>query len=394
MFLHPKHLNMPIKLLNVITRLDRGGAPMVVLDTLNFLNKDKFEIHIATGLVDDSLKNNPKAIDPQLKIIVISQLVRNVSICNDIVALCRLYSLIRKEKYDIVHCHTSKAGFIGRIASKMANVKTVIYSPHGNIFFGYFGSFSTKIFICLEKVAAKFTDKIVTLTERGKEPYLDFNIGKNEQFTHIYNGIDINAFHMKGKIDVLQKKKGLGLLDSHVVGTIVGRLVPVKGHFYLIKSIRIVVNEFPNVRFLFVGDGILMPELKEQAKDLGVLDFIKFLGTRDDVAQILACTDIFLLSSINEGFGIAIIEAMSMKKPVVATNVDGIPEIVDNGKTGILVHPKDPEAFAYAVIKLLRNKELAVSMGIKGYEKAKNEFDILSTVKKTERLYLNKTIKN
>lgn len=374
-------------MLNVITRLDYSGPTTAMLSTIKHLDKKRFDIHIATGLVDESIRSDPDYIDPEIKLIVFSSLVRNISIWKDIVTLIRLYLLIRRQRYDIVHCHTSKAGFIGRVASKMANVKIVIYSPHGNIFFGYFGKLSTGFFIILEKIAAKFTDKIVTLTKRGIEPYINLGIGRNKQFIHIYNGIDVDKFNKRGDINITQKKKELGLLDNHLVGTIVGRLVPVKGHIYLIKSICKVVNEFSNARFLFVGDGILMDELINQAKLLGITNYTYFLGMRYDVAQILACGDLLLLSSINEGFGIAILEAMAMKKPVIATNVDGIPEIVDDGETGILVPPGDPDSFALAMIKLFSKRDLAKKMGLKGFEKVKRDFDIRVTAKKMERLY-------
>lgn len=360
---------------------------MVMLNTIKYLDKDRFDIHIAAGLIDESLISSPDCIGPEIRLFIFSSLVRDISIWKDIAALIRLVLLMVRERYDIVHCHTSKAGFIGRAAAKMANVKVVIYSPHGNIFFGYFGKFSTRLFIMLEKIAARFTDKIVTLTKRGMEPYINLGIGRKGQFIHIYNGIDVDEFNEKGNINISQKKRELGLLDNHLVGSIVGRLVPVKGHIYLIKSICKVVDEFPNVRFLFVGDGILRDNLINQARLLGIMDYIYFLGMRYDVAQILACSDLALMSSINEGFGMAILEAMSMKKPVIATNVDGIPEIVDDGETGILVPPKDPDAFALAIIKLFSRRDLAKKMGLNGFEKAKRDFDIRSTAKKTESLY-------
>lgn len=359
---------------------------MSMLNTIKYIDKNSFDIHVLCGFIDDSLRHHNDYL-AGIKIITINTLVRDICIWKDVLAFVSIFSLLRKGKYDIVHCHTSKAGFIGRVAAKAAGIKVVIYAPHGNIFYGYFGRLKTKFFVLLERVGAGFADKIVTLTERGIEPYLQFKIGTRDKYTHIYNGIDVDAFFLKGNINVEQKRRELGLLPEALVGTIIGRLVPVKGHNYLIDSILKVIKVFPASRFLFVGEGVLMSQIVDRVKVLGLEKHIIFLGMRDDVAEILACSDVSMLSSLNEGFGLVLLEAMAMKKPVVATSVDGVPEIVDDGVTGILVPPKDPGAFADALIKLFRDKGCAEKMGLNGYEKVKKEFDINVTTKKIEDLY-------
>ncbi len=376
-----------IKILHIITRLELGGPPILILDILKRLNEELFVSTIATGLADSPKRDMisfAKGIG--LKVCVVPSLVRNICLHKDFISLIRLLFLIKRERYDIIHCHTSKGGFIGRLAARLAGAKVIIYSPHGDIFEGYFSRPITRFFVLLEKLAAHYTDKIITLTKRGKKRFLEHGIGEEQQINHIYNGIDFKKFDITE--DKSRGKRGeLGLCKYDFVCATVGRLVPVKGHTYLLKAIRRVVQVFPQAKFLFVGDGPLRQRLQHEIKLLALEGNVSLLGARSDIADILLCIDLFLLPSINEGFGIVLVEAMALGKPILATRVGGIPEIVVDGTTGILVPPKDSVAFAAAIIKLHKNPKLAYEMGQAGYRRARRIFDIESTVQKYEELY-------
>lgn len=376
-----------IRILHIITRLELGGPPILLLDLIQRLNKERFACSIATGITADSKYDMTGfARDKNIKVIIFPSLVRNIRPLKDLKALITLCLFLKKEKYDIVHCHTSKGGFIGRLAAKLAGIKIIMYSPHGDIFKGYFSRSVTNIFVLLEKLIAPFTDRIITLSKTGTERFLEHGIGARQQLTHIYNGIDITDYE-RIKTGKPEKRAELGLGKDDFVCATIGRLVPVKGHKYLIDAIQKVVKVIPFAKFLFIGDGDLRSQLLEQAESLEVRNNICFPGARSDIAELLNCIDIFLLPSLNEGFGIVLVEAMAMKKPVIATNVGGIPEIVVNGTTGILVPPKDPEAFSSAIIKLHNNPETSLRMGFAGYERARRLFDITTTVSKFENLY-------
>ena len=376
-----------IRIINIITRLELGGPPILVLDIIQHLSKERFECSIATGITIDSKYDMIEfARDRHIRVFTIPSLVRNVHPIKDITSLIKLFLLLRKEKYDIVHCHTSKGGFIGRLAAKLAGAKIIVYSPHGDIFDGYFCKLSTDFFVFLERFTALFTDTIINLTKIEIEKFLEHGIGTRSQLKQIYNGINIEYYERAMALKE-KKRKEFGLNKDDFVCATVGRLVPVKGHTYLIKAIRKVVNVIPNAKFLFVGDGELKSELSEEIKSLDLQKNIFLLGARRDIATTLSCINIFLLPSINEGFGMVLIEAMAAKKPVIATNVGGIPEVVIDGKTGILVPPKDPEAFSSAIINLYNNPELSNRMGLAGYWRTKNNFNIESTVRELENLY-------
>jgi glycosyltransferase involved in cell wall biosynthesis len=376
-----------IKILNIITRLELGGPPILVLDILQHLDKERFESSIATGITIDRKYDMIRfARDKNIRVVAMPSLVRDIHPLKDIKALIKLAIFLKKEKFDIVHCHTSKGGFIGRLAAKLAGAKIIIYSPHGDIFEGYFCKLATDFFILLEKFAARFTDKIINLTKIEIEKFLEHGIGTRHQLEQIYNGINIK-YYERAMPSNLKKRDEFGLCKDDFVCATVGRLVPVKGHTYLIKAIQKVVKVIPEAKFLFVGDGEIKSKLSEEIKSLDLQENIFMLGSRNDIATILSCINVFLLPSLNEGFGMVLIEAMAARKPVIATNVGGIPEVVKYGETGILVPPKDPEAFSSAIIKLYNNPELSRRMGLAGYNRAKRLFDITTTVHEFESLY-------
>jgi len=376
-----------IRIVNIITRMELGGPPILVLDILQHLDKERFESTIATGItIDRKYDMIGFARDKNIRIFAMPSLVRDIHPLKDIKALIKLAIFLKKEKFDIVHCHTSKGGFIGRLAAKLAGAKIIIYSPHGDIFEGYFCKLATDFFILLEKFAARFTDKIINLTKIEIERFLEHGIGTRHQLKQIYNGINIK-YYERAMTSNLKKRDEFGLGKDDFVCATVGRLVPVKGHTYLIKAIQKVVKVIPEAKFLFVGDGELKSKLSEEIKSYDLQRNIFLLGARNDIATILSCINVFLLPSLNEGFGMALIEAMAARKPVIATNVGGVPEVIINGTTGILVPSKDPEAFSSAIIKLYNNPEMSLEMGLAGYSRARNLFDIKTTVREFEDLY-------
>jgi len=224
------------------------------------------------------------------------------------------------------------------------------------------------------------------LTKSGIGPYIKAGIGQRPQFDYIYNGIDIESLE-KRKVDRIQKREELGIANDCILIVTAGRLVPVKGQSYLITAFAQVITEIPNIRLVFLGDGVLRGELSGQVKTLGLEKQVLFLGMRSDVPEIISCSDLFVLPSINEGFGVVLLEAMAMKCPIVATNVGGVPEVVLDGETGILVPPGDPVQLAGGIIRLLKDTSLALKMAECGYQRLKVCFDIRETVSKTEHLY-------
>jgi glycosyltransferase involved in cell wall biosynthesis len=313
-------------------------------------------------------------------------LVREVRPILDAWAMLALWRLLRRERPAIVHTHTSKAGVVGRLAAWLARVPVVIHTPHGHIFYGYYGTVASAIIRLLERLLAKITDRIVTLTDRGAEEHVRFHIAGMEKFATIHSGIDL-AYFRSVQVDPAVKRKELGLPpEGPIVGT-VGRLVPIKGLEWLLKAAQRVLAEFTQACFVIIGNGPMLGELRQLTSKLGIGLQVVFLGAREDVPECLAALDLFVLPSLNEGMGRALLEAMAVGCPVVATRVGGIPDIVADGATGLLVPPRDDRALSAAILALLRDRSRRAAYGEAARRHVDGRFDVETMVRNIERLY-------
>lgn len=380
-------MDSKISVLHVITRMEEGGAPRVLLALLDGMDGGEFvqSLAAAAGAPGSDLLERGRELD--ITVHEIKTLTREVNPIKDMLSLFSLVSLMRRNRYDIIHTHTSKAGFLGRLAGRLIGHHRVIYSPHGNIFVGYFPWWETLLYTMAERAAARWCDRIVTLSDAGTDEFLEKSIGSRAQYRTIYNGIDIDAFGRGAGGGDVRGKLGIGSEDLVIV--CVGRMVPVKGYDVLVKASADIVKGLAprRVRFLMVGDGPEREELIREAERMGVGENFTFLGFRDDVARLLSASDLMAMPSINEGLGMSIVEAMAFSLPVVASRVGGIVEVVEDGVTGILVPPSNPAELARACIEILSDGERGRKMGRAGRKRAKFIFDIKGTVKNTEDLY-------
>ncbi|MBT3604753.1 MAG: glycosyltransferase family 4 protein [Candidatus Latescibacteria bacterium] len=375
-----------IRVLNIITRLERGGAPQALLETIRPMSEE-FDIDLVTGQTEDAdLDLTQEVIDSGLPLIQVPSMRRSPHPLRDFEALRHLIRIMQKGNYDIVHTHTSKAGFLGRVAAKYCKISTVIHSPHGTILEGYFSSLITQVYVYLERITAPIAKCIICLTTREIDQYLDAKIGRREQYTHIFNGIDIGAFSTvtQTRQDVRQS---LGISPESVVCITVGRLVPVKGQSDLIDALPMVLEKHPDTHLLIVGEGELRDPLVQQTQHLNLENHVHFLGWRNDIPNLLGASDIFALPSLNEGLGLVLIEAMAQHLPNIATLVGGVAEVVLQGETGLLVPAQSASKMAEALKDLIANPTKRKEMGEAGYQRALEHFSIQSTVAKTSDIY-------
>jgi glycosyltransferase involved in cell wall biosynthesis len=384
------------KIIHLITRLDKGGSAENTLLTVLGIDKKKYEVVLAKGPTYESRMSKEEHAsviadlkEAQLKgvkIVNIPFLLRRINPVYDLLALFSLYILLIKERPTIVHTHTSKAGLLGTLAAKMAGIPFLIHTPHGHVLWDYFGPLKTKIFIFLERLTSRVTGKIIALTNSEKEDYLKFRIAEEDRFVVIFSGVKLNKFKESLFSEKQNFKKELGIPEnSPIVGT-VGRLVPVKGPESLIKAAKYMLSKYPDTFFIFTGDGYLKQDLENKAFKMGIKENIIFLGWRDDAAKIISAYDVFVLPSLNEGMGRVLVEAMALGKPIVASNIGGIPDLVTHGKNGFLVPPKNPKELAKYIQILLEDKEKREKMGLAGKEMALN-FSAENMVEKIEELY-------
>jgi len=379
-----------IRVLHIITRLILGGAQENTILTVWGLNKsDCYEVELATGLPigpEGSLVEEAK--EKGIKVTIIRHMRREINFFRDLLAFIEIYLLIRKGKYTIVHTHSSKAGVLGRLAARIAGVKIIIHSVHGLPFYAYQNGFLNSFYILCEKFTALFTDRLISVCQAMARKAIAAGVAKPDKFRTIYSGIELDHF-FNTHVSISEKQKELNL-DPHapVVGNI-SRLFDLKGHNYFLEAASRVVEVFPETKFLLVGDGILREILIRQAEDLKMGENIIFTGLveRREVPKLISVMDVVIHTSLREGLPRVLPEALAMAKPVIAFEIDGIAEIIKNGKNGYLIPPKDSEKLAQSIIHLLNDKEKAKRMGEAGREMVDPAFRLEVMLEQISEVY-------
>jgi glycosyltransferase involved in cell wall biosynthesis len=368
------------KIIHIITRLDKGGSSEDTLLTVLGTDMEKYDVLLFKGPTFESrmskeerasvIADLKKVQFKGIKLVTIPFLVRRLNPAYDLLAFIYLFMLLLKEKPAIVHTHTSKAGFLGRLAAGLARIPIIVHTPHGHVFFGYFGSLKTQMFILLEKLAAGITDKIVAVTNREKEDYVFYKIVREDKIVVINSGVELGKFIELPFVEREDFKRTLGIPEKSLVVGTAGRLEPVKGPEFLIEAAKDILSKYPQTYFIFAGDGPLRQRLENRAQELGIKNNTIFLGWRSDVTKVISIYDIFAFPSLNEGMGRVLVEAMALGKPIVASDAGGIPDLVTHGINGFLVPPKNPERLAESINILLHDKERRAKMGAEGKARA------------------------
>ena len=386
---------MPYKVIHVITRLDRGGSAQNTLLTAIGHDRSRFDPMVVAGLpgrwdaqggaaaTEENRRHLEKA---GVRWRLLPTLTREVNLIKDCATLWQLVVLFRQERPAIVHTHTSKAGALGRIAAWLTGVPVVIHTPHGHVFYGHFSSFTSWIFLQTERRLAARTTCMVALTEAERDDHLLRQVGQADRFAVVHSGIDLARF-----------RRLVGVVGSHpegfdcppdalVVGA-VGWLTPIKGHRFLIEAFARLKPSYPRLHLVIAGSGELHDELAALAARRGVRDSVRLLGERTDVPDCLAAMDLFIMPSLNEGMGRALIEAMAAGRPVIATKVGGIPAIIEHQRTGLLVQPEDATALAAAMTELLRRPAWAMELGAAASESIGAKFGVAPMIQAVEAVY-------
>jgi len=358
------------RVLHIITRMDVGGSSDDTLILVTRMPRPEFDSALLSGPTSDPVPGLAESLArAAVPWVHVPRLQRPVSVPRDLMALRDLQRRIRALRPDIVHTHSSKAGFVGRLAARMAGVPRIFYTPHGHVFHSYYGPPITRMFITLERFAARFTERIVVLTDAEAEQHLAVGVGRRGQFVKIPSGVDLTAVRTEaaGGSRVRQE---LGFSSETPVIGAVARLVPVKGLRYLVAAMPEILRRCPETHLVLAGDGDQRSGLESLARELVVSDRVHFLGFRRDAAAVTAALNVFVLPSLNEGLGRVLVTAMALGVPIVATKVGGVPEVVEDGRQGLLVPSADPQALGQAVTTLLTDRHWAASLGMGGRDRA------------------------
>jgi glycosyltransferase involved in cell wall biosynthesis len=374
-----------IKILYVITQGEFGGAQRYVFDLATHLNRNDYEILVLVGAEKPDLKI--KLEEQGIRVIPVKNLVRNIHPLRELLAIFELRKIFRREKPNLIHLNSSKAGVLGSFAARLAGMKNVIFTAHGFAFLEPHSWPVKYFYFWAEKIATSFRKKIICVSDYDRQAATKAELCRPEKIITIHNGIaiDDSKFLTKEAARNSLDSKFLILNSDFLIGTI-ANLYPTKGIKYLIDAAKEVVAKFSTVKFMVIGEGKKRKNLELRIKNLGLRDNFFLLGQVPNAEDYLHKFNLFVLPSLKEGFPYTILEAMQAGLPIVATRVGGIPEAISNEKQGLLVPPKDKKALANALLRLLKNPQLACELGENAKARAK-DFTLEKMIAKTEKIY-------
>ncbi len=345
--------------------MDLNGAERNVMEIVTRLDQKKF-ISILSAL---EMRASLKEFIERKGIKAINLDIRKIYGFKALRRMIYIYRVIKNENIEIIVTYHNSSDIFGALIGKLAGVPVIISSRRD------MGYNLKKRHVWFYKIVNRLCDQIITVSDEVKRTIVSRDGVSLSKIKTIYNGVDLNAFSNRSNNIFLKKELGIEP-DDKVVG-IIASIRHIKGHKIFLKSAREVLIKQPHTSFLVVGsidDMDLYEELKMMIKEYGIEEKVIFTDERSDVSKILSIIDVSVLTSFSEGFSNTLIESMAMERPVVATNVGGNPEAVDNGETGFLVPPGDPEAVANAINILLDDEELSERMGNEARNKVERQF--------------------
>ena len=381
---------MPVKVLHIITRMILGGAQENTLLTCEGLMRSgRWDVTLLTGpAIGPEGELIQRARDSGVPMIILPQLRRAVHPWRDAASTASLLRIIRHLSPDIVHTHSSKAGALGRLAARAARVPVIVHTIHGLPFHEYQSRAEYWAYVLVERLAARWTDRIVCVADAMAHKALLAGVGRPGQYVTVYSGMETDTFLDAGRLRE-EVRRSFGFAPEDVVIGKVARLFDLKGHKYVLEAAPHVLRRCPRVKFLFVGDGILRGRLQQRAEDLGVADRIVFAGLVDSsrIPAMLSAMDVVVHASLREGLARVLVQGLLCAKPVVSYDVDGAPEVIHDGQTGRLVPPKSVEMLAEAVLDMVEHPDRAAQMGLAGRRLVQERFRAEAMVEGLERVY-------
>jgi len=378
-----------MRVLHIITRLIVGGAQEnTVASVIGLRELHGIEARLVSGPTtgpEGSIEHLFDRLPGTLEIA--PNLLREISAPHDYRAFRQLLEIIRRDRPDIVHTHSGKAGILGRLAAKAAGVPCIIHGIHGPSFGPFQGVVANLIFTTAERIAGRVTDHFVSVADAMSRQYLAAGIGAPEKYSTIYSGFDLEPFQNCRNSLSLRKKLGLRP-DAFVVGKI-ARLFELKGHEDLLDAAPAIVAKDPRVQFLFVGDGDLRSTLQDRIRALGLEAHFVFAGLvpPSAVPDYVGVMNAVVHLSHREGLPRALAQALAGGRPIISYNLDGAPEVCINEQTGFLVQPHDVAGLQSAIQRLAGSPELAEQLGRTGQEMVRERFSTRVMVDSLAALY-------
>ena len=370
----------PIRVMRIIARMNVGGPAVQVSGLMRGFNSEEFEHRLYTGFCATDEADYLDSVATDIKAIRIDGLGRRVSLRGDIRAFLSLVTAIREFKPDIIHTHTAKAGFLGRLASLVSLQKSVrVHTFHGHLLNGYFGSFKKMLVVIAEKSLALITQQLLAVGDKVRQDLLEAGIGSKGKFGLMPPGLAIGK--LPSKNDALAS---FGLNNERLQCAFIGRVTQIKRPDRFLDVASEIKKRNTGLDFFMAGDGELLEACRERiiAEKLPV----KVLGWQSNIEKVLSAADIVVLTSDNEGTSLSLIQAGMAGLPVVSTNVGSVPEVVLDNVTGLITR-LDVQEIADALEKLVSDKALRAQLGIAAQEFTLANFGVQRLVQDHELLY-------
>jgi glycosyltransferase involved in cell wall biosynthesis len=367
----------PISVLHFTNSVVRGGAEEHILTLLRNLDRRAFRPHLAcpAECAEQLQPDLPADIRP---IYISFQAPHHLT------AALRFARLLHGLKINILHIHLFTASIAASPVAWMCRVPVIIETPHVREAWRR-GVLSRSH--AFDRIAGRFVDRYIAVSDANARYLIEEKHLPARKVSVIHNGCDLRKFHPAAPIPVRMHDDS-SLSENAPVLLVIGRLEPQKSHWSCLEAFRAVRDEFPKAQLVFLGEGSLRPQLARVAAELDLRSSVQFAGHQSNVNDWLALCDVSILPSLYEGLPLAAIESLAAERPLVATNVDGTPEVVVDGKTGLLVPPGDPQKLAAAILQLLRQPELGRRLARAGREWVATQFSQEQQIQKTQELYL------
>ena len=373
---------MKAKVFHIITKLELGGAQKITLMTLERLPRDRYEVGLVAG-TEGLLVDWARRI-PDLQCVWLPSLVREVRPIHDALAFFHMWRLFRRERPDIVHTHSSKAGILGRWAAKLAGVPFIFHTAHGFGFHDFQRPVVRNVYVWLEWITTKITTRLVVVSYANAEKGEKSGVFKRGDWILCRSGIIVSEFMQPGPRG--QKLAEWEIPPGKLVVGMIACFKPQKAPLDFVEVAARVLAGTDKTHFVMIGDGELRPDIEARIRKHGIGSHMTLLGWQADMPEVYRNLDIVVLTSLWEGLPRIFSEAMASGLPIVATNVDGAREAVIEGRNGFLHEPRDVEGMACSVLKLAEDSELRQMMGRTGKSRAM-EFDISTSVERQDSAY-------
>lgn len=367
-----------INVLHVIVGGEINGGERYLLSIIDNMSKDNYRLFFICS------EEQKKFLD-ELRNRNLETLAVNMESKFRINTVFQIRNFIRVKKIKIVHTHGTRGSFYGRLAARWAGVPIIISTVHSSLYNYPVGRMKKKMYTYLDRLTACFCDKIICVSGALADEMVKRSKINPGKILIIHNGVELKRFDQIGDTSYLLTESNTNSEDERIGA--IGRLSYEKGHASLLKAVARLKKSFPRLKCLIVGDGPLREELEELCRELGISQNCIFLGARRDIPEILSILDLVILPSISEGLSMVLLESMAARCPAVASRVGGIPELIEDGKTGLLVEPENPLALAEAIRSLLENKDKAKEISSNARLRVEKEFTVKEMAKKTEDTY-------